>query len=137
MLSAIDISTSALVAHRRWMDVISANIANANSTQSADGAVEPFRRRFVTMAVGEAGAPAAEEIGPVSFQVNIDQTSDFRRQYQPGHPHADADGYVLYPNINVIEETVNMMVASRAYEANVAAIEISEEMSEVSFRILA
>ena len=136
MLRAIDISTSGLVAQRERMNTISGNIANASTTRDADGNVSPYQRRFVTFAAqkdprGEAGAPT------VSYHVEIDTTSPARKVFEPGHPDADADGNVSYPNINTITEFVNAMEASRAYEANVAAIEMSKQIAQLSLRILA
>src|SRR5262249_13567207 len=134
MLRAIDISTSGLIAQRQRMNTISGNIANVNVTRDADGHVAPYQRRFVTFAAerdprnetGGAGVPYHVEVAPATAPLH---------RYEPGHPDANADGYVLYPNINTITEFVNAMEASRAYEANVAAIEMSKEMAQLGLRI--
>jgi flagellar basal-body rod protein FlgC len=136
MLRAIDISTSGLVAQRERMNTISGNIANANATRDADGNVAPYQRRFVTFAAQEGSQAAAGAAGVV-YHVEIDTASPPRKVYEPGHPDADTDGNVAYPNINIITEFVNAMEASRAYEANVAAIEMSKEMAQLGLRILA
>ena len=137
MLRAIDISTSALVAQRHRMNTISGNIANANSTRDAEGNAVPYQRRLVTFSAQDSTAdPTLNGVG-VEYQVEIDSTTPPRLLYQPGHPDADADGNVSYPNINTITEFVNAMEASRAYEANVASIEMSKQVANIAFKILA
>lgn len=136
MFHTIDISTSALVAQRQRLNTIAGNIANAGTTRDADGNLAPFQRRFVTFSAGEDLRESSGGTG-VEYQIEIDMESPSRRVYEPGHPDADADGYVAYPNINVITEFVNAMEASRAYEANVATIEMSKEMANLTLRILA
>ena len=136
MLRAIDISTSGLVAQRERMNTISGNIANANATRDADGNVAPYQRRLVTFAANEDSLSEIRGAG-VAYHVEIDTATPPRTVYEPGHPDADADGNVSYPNINIITEFVNAMEASRAYEANVAAIEMSKEIAQLGLRILA
>lgn len=137
MFTAIDVSTSGLVAQRARMDTIAGNIANAQTTRDADGNVTPFQRRLVTFE--PAADPAA---GPhagtgVAFEVHVDQTTSPRRVFQPGHPDADPTGFVSYPAIDLVTEFVNAMEAGRAYEANVTTMELSKEMSRLGLRILA
>lgn len=135
MFTAIDVSTSGLVAQRARMDTISGNIANAYTTRDADGKAVPFQRRFVTF---EPAAEATQSAGMgVQFDVQIDQQTPPRRVHQPGHPDADDAGFVSYPAIDLVTEFVNAMESGRAYEANVTAMELTKEMSRLGLRILA
>ncbi len=153
IFSAIDVSSSGLSAQRRKLNVIAANIANAETTRTETG--QPYRRRIVQFAE-QSGSPFANllrrVIGklstthprhiPVAEQVTAVETppavqarevtdnSPFRLVYDPTHPDADANGYVAYPNVNVVTEMVDMITASRAYEANVAAINAAKEMAK-------
>ena len=135
MFQAIDITTSALVAQRARMDTIAGNIANAQTTRDADGRIAPFQRRLVTFLADNQ--PDASGAAGVSYEIEIDTGTPPRRMYNPGHPDADAEGYVAYPDINLITEFVNAMESSRAYEANVAAFEMTREMANLTLRILA
>ncbi|HEX6984970.1 MAG TPA: flagellar basal body rod protein FlgC [Planctomycetaceae bacterium] len=137
MFTAIDVSTSGLVAQRARMDTIAGNIANAQVTRGPDGEVAPFRRRFVTFE--PAADPGQSPPGGtgVRFEVHVDQATPPRRVHQPGHPDADADGFVSYPAIDLVTEFVNAMEAGRAYEANVTAMELTKEMTRLGLRILA
>jgi flagellar basal-body rod protein FlgC len=135
MLRAIDVSTSGLVAQRQRMNTIAGNIANAQTTIDVDGNPSPYQRRFVTFSATDYQEASQEGVG-VDYRIEID-TSPPRRVHQPGHPQADQDGYVSYPNINMITEFVNAMEASRAYEANLAAIEMTKQMANQAMRILA
>lgn len=123
LLSAIDASASALDAQRTRMEVAISNMANAESTRSADG--QPYRRREVVLtsqpfADALDGSPNPA-IGVKVAGVLEDQT-EFRRRYEPSHPDADADGFVAVPNVDVPEEMVDMLGAARAYQANLTAI---------------
>ena len=136
MLRAIDISTSALVAQRQRMNTIATNIAQINTTRNAEGELAPFQRRFVSFFAQSQGSDSARGVG-VEFQVQTDTQTPPRREYQPGHPDADADGYVSLPNINLVTEFTNALEASRAYEANVGAIDTSKQIAAMTLRILA
>jgi flagellar basal-body rod protein FlgC len=136
MLKSIDISTSGLVAQRHRLDTIAGNIANVNTTRDADGNPSPFHRRLVSFHPAARPQDAPGGVG-VAFTVDTDTQSPLRRVHDPGHPDADADGYVSYPNVNLITEFVNAMEAGRAYEANVAALQITKELAEVNLRIIA
>ena len=124
MFSALDASASGLYAERVRMDVIANNLANANSTRTPEGG--PFRRQLVilkgTGADSFSGGPGVRVAGVV------DDPSPFPLVYNPGHPDADAEGYVQMPNVNVVEEMVDMMTALRAYEANITAIDATKTM---------
>ena len=132
MFKTIDIITSGLVAQRQRMNTISENVANINTTRDAEGNPSPFQRRFVTFS---AEKNAGKAVG-VEFEVQKDTTSAPRRAYEPGHPDADADGYVNYPNINLVTEFVNALEASRAYEANIVSFNTTQRMGEMALRIL-
>jgi flagellar basal-body rod protein FlgC len=123
LASAINASSSALDAQRTRMEVAISNMANAESTRSADG--QPYRRREVVLesqsfAAGLDGSPA--EAAGVKVAAVLEDKSEFRRRYEPSHPDADADGFVAVPNVDVPEEMVDMLGAARAYQANLTAI---------------
>ena len=131
MIQALDISTSAIVAQRTRLDVIAGNIANAQVTRQANGELAPYRRRFVRFMEGDGqGGPGVQVDG-----VHED-TRPFRKQYDPNHPDA-VDGYVSYPNVNITLEYVDAMEATRAYEANVAMMNMSRRMMEDTVRLFA
>jgi flagellar basal-body rod protein FlgC len=135
MLRTLDISRSALVAQRERMNVIAGNIANANTTRNANGEVEPFQRRYVEFFSESTHGKNVE--GEVAFRVHVDQATDPRLVHDPGHPDADPEtGYVAYPNINAIDEMADMVLASRAYEANTVAIQMARQMAEQTMRLL-
>jgi flagellar basal-body rod protein FlgC len=122
--AAISASASALSAERTRIEVAVSNMANADSTRSANG--EPYRRRDVVLAsdpvttfdgaLGQASATGVKVAGVVADQ------GEFQRRYEPSHPDADADGFVSLPNVDQSQEMVDMLSAARAYQANLAAI---------------
>ena len=122
--NAISASASALSAERTRIEVAVSNMANAESTRSANG--EPYRRRDVVLvsepvasfdgALGNATATGVKVAGIVADQ------GEFQRRYEPSHPDADADGFVSLPNVDQSQEMVDMLSAARAYQANLAAI---------------
>lgn len=138
MYGALDISTSGMIAQRTRMSVIASNIANANSLQNAKGEYDPYRRRAAMFSPGDPGAPSptGRSMGVHVAEVRIEQDA-LRKDYRPGHRFADADGYVLVPDIDPTMEWVNAMQASRAYEANVVAAETTKSMMAQALRILA
>ncbi len=119
------VSASALSAQRERMNVIASNMANAQSTRTAEGG--PYVRKDVLFAVDPLGAGAAPLDG-VSVAGVVRDTSPFNMIYDPGHPDANSDGFVAMPNVSVIEEMVNMMMAFRAYEASVTSFNTSKAM---------
>lgn len=123
-LSSMDISASGLTAQRMRMDVISENIANAQTTRTANGG--PYRRR-VTILSEKQGTPFSsyynKAIGSgVKVSQITEDMSDFILEYNPSHPDADANGYVRMPNVDEVKEIIDMMSATRSYEANVTAL---------------
>lgn len=136
MFASFDISASGLTAQRLRLDVIANNLANAETTRTAGGG--PYVRQLVVFAPREAlpfsyflRAAAAPQVPGYGVQVEgiVPDPSPPRRVYQPGHPDADAAGYVAYPNVNVVTEMVDMISASRAYEANAAAFNAAKGMA--------
>lgn len=131
MFGALDTSTSALVANRTRAEVYAANLANANAIQDENGENNPFRKRLAILASGgERGGP-----GVHVREIKLDDDPP-KLRYMPGHPLADAEGYVKFPNVDPIIEQINMMEASRAYEANVTAAEATKSMLRTSLRLM-
>jgi flagellar basal-body rod protein FlgC len=137
LMRTMAISGSALTAERLRLDVIANNLANVNTTRTAAGG--PYRRQMVVFAPrGEQVQwlyPGLEPDPPfrgrgVRVTGIVQDPSPFRRVYDPGHPDADAMGYVSLPNVNVATEMVDLMSATRAYQANVAAISAARTMAE-------
>jgi flagellar basal-body rod protein FlgC len=132
--SAMKISASGLNANRTWINVLSSNLANANTTKTADGG--PYMRKTVVYesspADGFAGALNAA-MGEGADQVEVTDIlpdkRDFREIYDPGHPDANEKGIVLMPNINQVEEMANLVNASRSYEANLAALHTTKQLA--------
>ena len=143
--SSIEVSASGLSAERLAMDVIANNIANVNTTRTAEGG--PFKRQLVVFAqknepsadaaraVDDAGDPARSQAGVQVMQIANDAGPD-KLVYDPSHPDADPNGYVHMPNIDVVKEMVDMIAASRAYEANVTAIQEARTMGSSTLGIL-
>jgi flagellar basal-body rod protein FlgC len=136
MIPGIDASSSALQVERTRLDVIAGNLANAQNTGDANGNV--YRRKMVVFesklndALGGTGSSAGAQV-----QVSrvIDDPSPLPKVYMPGHPKADAQGMVEMPNINPLDEMVDMMTASRSYQANLEAIQTGRSMFEESLKI--
>ncbi|MBT9139436.1 MAG: Flagellar basal-body rod protein FlgC [Dehalococcoidia bacterium] len=124
IFKAMQISSSGLTAERFRLDLIANNIANAHSTRTEQGG--PYRRRSAVFAE-KMDAARRNLQGVRVMAVSEDQTPP-RLVYEPGHPDADAAGYVAYPNVNVIQEMVDMITATRAYEANVTALNATKSM---------
>ena len=133
------ISSSGMSAERLRMEVIANNIANANSTKSANGG--PFRRQDVVFAavmeqVNAKGLPTASGLKGVEALEIVEDQSPLPTLYNPAHPDADANGNVTMPNVNLSIEMVNLMTASRAYEANVKAAQSFRQLGEQALAIL-
>lgn len=140
---ALDIGASALTAQRLRMDTISQNIANTNTTRTKDGT--PYRRRLVVFQERSQGTPFSEYLSAsskeryvgkgVKVSAIVEDSSPFKRVYDPGHPDADQDGYVEMPNVDTVTEMVNMISATRAYEANVTSINTTKGMAMKALEI--
>lgn len=130
--SALDISASGMSAERLRMEVTANNIANANTTMTATG--EPYRRQHVVFAAltGQHGAPGS---GVQVLGVQPDPTP-FEWVYKPEHPHANEDGNVRMSNVKIPNEMIDMISASRTYEANLRSISLYKEMVEETLSLL-
>jgi flagellar basal-body rod protein FlgC len=130
---ALGVSASGLAAQRTRMDVVAENLANTDSTQTVTGG--PYRRKLVTLA--QSGDPAfavalrdaAVPEGGVRVTGVTESREPFRRVHQPDHPHAGPDGFVSLPNVNPLKEMVDMMLTTRAYEANATAFAASKSLA--------
>lgn len=136
LFQSFNINASGMTAQRFRMDVISENVANVNTTRTEDGT--PYRRKIVTFQEKDV-TPFSKVLnntkeaylgnGVKVSSVKEDTTSDYIKKYDPSHPDADADGYVSYPNVNIVTEMTNMIDASRSYEANVTAFQTSKAIA--------
>ena len=138
LFSSFDVSGSGLSAQRLRMDVLSNNIANVNTTRTAEGG--PYRRQRVVFEARKEDAAfllpsrarraAGAEVGAgVRVTSILPDPAEAKQVYDPGHPDADQRGYVAMPNISLVNEMVDMISATRAYEANVAAINSAKSMA--------
>jgi len=135
--ASLAISSSALEAQRLRMDVIAANLANAQSTRTPEGG--PYKRRDVVLEATPGGgfdeALGAAGGGAVHVARVVEDDQPPRVVFDPGHPDADAHGYVAYPNVNPITEMVDLMAATRASEANVQAVNATKRVLEAALSI--
>jgi flagellar basal-body rod protein FlgC len=140
MFSGIDASASGLTAQRLRMDVIAGNIANVDTTRTPEGG--PFKRQLVVFASKTDPTSQNFPFMPVKIKTQMQSPGDgvkvleiikdpspARLRYEPGHPDANSEGYVAYPNIDTVKEMVDMISASRAYEANITSINASKSMA--------
>jgi flagellar basal-body rod protein FlgC len=135
IFGGLDISASGMTAERLRMDVIAENLANANTTQGVDG--KPYRRKEVVLQeAGGAGGSFADTLKGVEVTGITQDPSPLKRVYDPGNPAADKQGYVAMPNVEPVEEMVDLITASRGYEANVQALQASKTMVSRSLDIL-
>jgi len=136
MFSALDVSTSALVAQRTRLDTISSNLANMSTTRNERGEAEPYAPRYVTFQTDTnlrtRGGGHGVKVASVEYS-NVEPD----KKYEPGHPDADDSGYVHYPNIDMTTEFVDALSATRAYEANIGVIEITKDLGARTLQILA
>ncbi|MBO5113626.1 MAG: flagellar basal body rod protein FlgC [Lachnospiraceae bacterium] len=138
IFSSFDINASGMTAQRYRMDIISENVANANTTRTEDGT--PYRRKVVTF------EQRGEQVGSFSHvfsrasdsykgqgvrvsKVSEDTWTDMVKAYDPSHPDADENGYVTYPNVNIVTEMTNLIDASRSYEANATAFNAGKSIA--------
>lgn len=131
-LTSLKVAASGLRAQTARMRVIAENMANAESAAKEPGGV-PYRRRIPTFEAvfeRETGAYSVE-VGRVAYD-----TSDFKSRFEPGHPAADERGYVLYPNVNPLIETMDMRAAMRTYEANLNVVSVTRQMLGLTLDIL-
>jgi flagellar basal-body rod protein FlgC len=144
MFGGLEISASGLTAERLRMDVTAENLANAQTTRGANG--QPYRRKEVILqeAPGSFGATlssvmgggANASVGGVHVAGVVEDPTPPKRIYDPGHPDADAQGYVSMPNVDTVSEMVDLISASRAYEANVTAMQAAKQMFSRTLELL-
>jgi flagellar basal-body rod protein FlgC len=138
LFSSLSVSASGMSAQRTRAEILVENLANAETTRTPEGG--PYRRKDVVFeedpSVGSFGSEFSSALGSNVSGVAVSQTlvddSEPLRRYMPGHPDADKDGYVSFPKINQAEDMVDLMGASRGYEANVAAISAVKDMIQKS-----
>jgi flagellar basal-body rod protein FlgC len=145
LFGLFQISGSALTAERLRAEVVTSNLANSETTRTPEGG--PYRRRMVLFqsqpgarfhlllanSLGETGRAVT---GGVEANQVVDDPTPPQLRYQPGHPDADASGYVAYPAINPVQEMVDLMGAERAYELNASAVQAAKQMIQQSLQIL-
>jgi flagellar basal-body rod protein FlgC len=135
LIQCIDIAASGMKAQRARLNVISMNLANANTTRTEDG--KPYRRKTVIFETIPVNGSFEDQLrGSLDNQVQavrvkevIPVSGDFKRVYDPSHPDADENGYLYLPNVNLVQEMVQMLNANRSYEANAAAVKTAREMA--------
>ncbi|SPE37945.1 Flagellar basal-body rod protein FlgC [Candidatus Sulfopaludibacter sp. SbA3] len=142
LFSTLSVSASGMAAQRTRAELLVENLANAETTRTADGG--PYRRKDVVFETQAASSPFASMLdsalngapaGVHVSEVTVDE-SDPEQRYMPGHPDANANGYVAFPHINPAEEMVNLMDASRSYQANVASMSAVKDMILKSIDLL-
>lgn len=132
-LTTLHISTTGLTAQRTTMNVIAANLANLNTTRTPEGV--PYRRRIALMTAEPLEDFQAvldgfnEGLSKVEVSEIVEEATPFRQVYDPGHPDANESGYVSFPNVDIVTEMTDMMIARRSYEANVTSIAATKRMA--------
>jgi flagellar basal-body rod protein FlgC len=145
LFGGLEISASGLTAERLRMDVSAENLANAQTTRGTDG--QPYRRKEVVLqeAAGSFGASLSAAMGAGDGSqgggvqvagIVQDTATPLKRVYDPGHPDADAQGYVSMPNVDTVTEMVDLISAQRAYEANVTAMQAAKQMFSKTLELL-
>lgn len=140
-MSALDVSASGMKAQRTYMNVISMNLANVKTTRTPEGG--PYRRKSVAFAATPIHDPfdkamqnaETRELKGVTVRGIVTDKRPMKMVHEPGHPDANKDGYVSYPDINVVEEMANMITTMRSYEANVQAIQDAKAMFNKALQI--
>lgn len=136
IIKAIDIAASGMAAQRTRVNVISMNLANANTTRTANGG--PYRRKAVVFETNpipgsfdEAlkNAESGQEVYGVKVKSIMPVSGEFKKVFDPSHPDADKQGYVYLPNVNLVQEMVSLLNANRGYEANAAAVRTAKGMA--------
>lgn len=139
--NSINVSSSALSAERTRMNLISSNLANANATRTPEGG--PYKRKDAVFAATPLqgrfnqalDGATAQQVRQVEVSQIVEDQNPPRLQYDPGHPDANPQGYVELPNVNVVEEMADMIGATRAYEANVTAVQAAKSMAMKTLEI--
>ncbi len=139
--SSMNVSSSALSAERTRMNLISSNLANANATRTPEGG--PYKRKDAVFAATPLenqfnrvlDGATAKQVRKVEVTDIVEDQNPPRLQYDPSHPDANPQGYVAMPNVNVVEEMADMISATRAYEANVTAVQAAKSMAMKTLEI--
>ena len=130
-LKSLETSASGLYAQRKRMDIIASNLANIETTRTEKGG--PYRRKMVVMRTKEMDQDFDKmfnsSVKGVQIEDIVEDQTPFKKVYNPSHPDADSEGYLYKPNVDLIVETTNMMMARRAFEANIAAIKATRQMA--------
>lgn len=144
LFTAFDINASGMTAQRYRMDIIAENVANANTTRTQDGT--PYRRKVVVFEEKNSQTPFRQVLnkardhysgtGVKVTGVYEDTWTEGNMVYDPSHPDADENGYVMYPNVSTITEMTNLIDASRAYQANATALDASKNIATTGLRLL-
>jgi flagellar basal-body rod protein FlgC len=135
-LRSIEISASGLYAQRKRMDIIASNLANIETTRTEKGG--PYRRKMVAMRtkpIDDFDRVLSQQRDGVEIDEIVEDESDLKRVFNPSHPDADEEGYLLKPNIDLVVEIANMILASRAYEANIAVLKSTKQMAMKALEI--
>jgi flagellar basal-body rod protein FlgC len=129
-LKSLETSASGLYAQRKRMDIIASNLANIETTRTEKGG--PYRRKMVVMGTKEIDQDFDKmfnsSVKGVQIEDVVEDQTPFKKVYNPSHPDANSDGYLYKPNVDLIVETTNMLMARRAFEANIAAIKATRQM---------
>ncbi|WP_029893431.1 flagellar basal body rod protein FlgC [Desulfohalovibrio reitneri] len=133
-MSALDVAASGLSAERSYLNIISMNLANINTTRTPEGT--PYVRKSLNFESTDVYSPFSKEMWDannrelqgVKVSGVVEDQRPFKEVHDPGHPDANEEGYVLFPDINVVEEMANMITAMRSYEASAASIEAAKQM---------
>ena len=143
IFTSFDINATGMTAERYRMDIISENVANANTTRTEDGT--PYRRKVVVFEEKNSQTPFHQVLNKATDRysgtgvkvtgVYEDKWTEGNMVYDPSHPDADENGYVAYPNVNTVTEMTNLIDATRAYEANTTAFEASKKLAETGLTI--
>jgi flagellar basal-body rod protein FlgC len=143
LFEQIRVSGGAMAAQRLRAEVAADNMANMQTTRTAEGG--PYRRKQVMfaedrapfqMVLAKAGGGVETSGGGVRVTGIVNDTREAMKRYEPGHPDADVEGYVAYPNIDPVEETVDLMSAVRSYELNASAVQAAKQMIQQSLELL-
>ncbi len=129
-LLSLKINAAGLFAQRRRMDVISSNLSNIETTRTEQGG--PYRRKMVVMGnqpIEDFNTLYNMQLETVKLEGIVEDQSPFKRSFNPSHPDADDDGFVLKPNVDLVVEMTNMVMARRAFEANLAAIKSTRQLA--------
>lgn len=139
MFNAVEVLAKGLSVARTRMNVLASNIANAETTRTEEGG--PYKRKDVVQASVGVESSFANQLDRATLAepqvlAVVEDQSEARKVFQPGHPDADKEGYVSYPNINVVQSMTDMMTVSRLYQANLSAIDSATTMSQAAKDII-